>query len=78
MALVCIRDHLDRIEAEMAKGLLAANGIEATISADDCGGTQPPLQLAGFVRLLVQEEDEESALEILRSAEEDEEGDPPD
>ncbi len=62
-----------RYEAEMAKGLLHEQGIESMIAADDCGG-----QLMGLssirrtgVKLLVREEDEDKAIEVLKVLETD-------
>jgi len=62
-----------RYEAEMAGGLLLEQGIESMISADDCGG-----QLMGLsslrksgVKLLIREEDEEKAMEVLKVLETD-------
>lgn len=53
--------------ADLAAALLASNGIEAHISADDAGGTYPVLQLLQGVRLLVESEDEARAREILEA-----------
>ena len=55
----------NRIEAEMAAGLLEAEGIEAMVMADDAGGTYPMLQFVRGVRLMVYREDEARAREIL-------------
>jgi hypothetical protein len=55
----------NRIEAEMAAGLLEAEGIEALVMADDAGGTYPMLQFVRGVRLIVFKEDEARAKEIL-------------
>ena len=53
------------VEAEVAKHLLAANGIHAAVMADDAGGLLPPL--TNEVRLVVLEEDAELARQILDS-----------
>ena len=55
----------NRIEADMAAGLLEAEGIEAWVMADDAGGTYPMLQFVRGVRLMVFKEDEARAREIL-------------
>ena len=39
-----------RIEAELIVGMLRSNGVSAVLSADDAGGQEPQLQLAGFGR----------------------------
>jgi hypothetical protein len=49
----------------MAAGLLEAEGIQTFISADDAGGAYPPLQYVRGVRLIVFQEDERRAREIL-------------
>ena len=64
--LICIKNYNNRIEAELVKGLLEASGIEAIISADDCGGMRSHLLLGtNGTRLLVKEEDAQKALEVL-------------
>ena len=64
--LICIKNYNNRTEAEIVKSLLEASGIEAVVSADDCGGMRPHLLLGtNGTRLLVKEEDAQKALEIL-------------
>lgn len=64
--LSCIKTYNNKVEAEIAKGLLEANGIKAIVSVDDCGGMRPHLQLSVWgVRLLVKREDAQKALEVL-------------
>lgn len=62
--LVTAGTYPNRIEAEIAQGALAAAQIEAMVSADDAGGTQPGLWMGG-VRVLVRAEDAEQAAKIL-------------
>ena len=62
---VVLETFPNRIEAEMAAGLLEAEGIEAWVMADDAGGTYPMLQFVRGVRLMVAQEDEARAREIL-------------
>jgi hypothetical protein len=62
---VVLETFSNRIEAEMAAGLLEAEGIEALVMADDAGGTYPMFQFVRGVRLLVFKEDEARAKEIL-------------
>ena len=65
--LVNIKTFLYRHEAEMAKGLLAEENIEAMISADDLGGYRPHLAFGmRGVRLLVKKEDVQKAQEIIK------------
>jgi hypothetical protein len=56
----------NRIEAEMAAGLLESEGVPALVLADDAGGAYPSLQFVRGVRLLVAAEDQYRAREILR------------
>ena len=49
---------------EMAKGLLESNGIKACVSGTDL---QPTVELAAGIRLWVNEEDKEKAIDILKS-----------
>ncbi|HEV8598983.1 MAG TPA: DUF2007 domain-containing protein [Gemmatimonadales bacterium] len=55
--MVVLKTYTNRAEAELAQGILQANGIDALVSSDDAGGMQPWLQLALGVRLLVHHED---------------------
>jgi hypothetical protein len=61
---VVIRHFLNVIDAELAQGALQAAGIDAVVSADDCGGMRPHLQV-GRVALLVRPEDAEEAVRVL-------------
>ena len=56
-----------RIEAELIVGMLRSNGVRATVSADDAGGQQPPLQVGG-VRVLVPRSDAEAARRLIATA----------
>ena len=70
--LVTVKTFMQRHEAEMAKGLLDEQGIESTISADDCGGYRPHLSLGmGGVKLLVKKEDIEKTQEIFKILEDE-------
>jgi hypothetical protein len=62
---VVVEKFSTRLEAQMAAGLLEAEGIYAFISADDAGGAYPPLQYLRGVRLIVFPEDAKRAREIL-------------
>ncbi len=61
-------------EADMAKSALEAAGIECMIRADSAGGVTPHLAWStGGYKLLVHEEDEDTAREVLQLPDEDEE-----
>jgi predicted Fe-Mo cluster-binding NifX family protein len=62
---VVLETFPNRMAAEMAAGLLASEGIEALVLADDAGGAYPMLQFIRGVRLLVAPEDRYRAREIL-------------
>ena len=62
---IVLETFSNRIEAEMAAGLLESEGIEAMVRADDAGGAYPMLQFVRGVRLMVAQEDEARAREIL-------------
>jgi hypothetical protein len=55
------------IEAEIAKGRLVENGIDAVITKDDCGGMMPNFQLTEGVRLRVAPEQHRMAEELLQN-----------
>ena len=63
--MVVLKTYTSRAEAELAQGILQANGIEAMVSSDDAGGMQPWLQQALGVRLLVHHEDALRAAWVL-------------
>lgn len=63
-----IGNFLHRVDADIARGALEAEGIEATVAADDAAGTRPHLWMSG-VRIWVRAEDAERAKSILREAE---------
>ena len=60
-----IRSFSDRGEAEIARGLLEAEGIPAALSADDFGKTGPALDISTGIQLVVEGEDADRALELL-------------
>ena len=66
--LICIKTYATRMDAELAKAVLEANGVPAMVSADDLGGWFPgmPLPYGGGVRLLVPKEHVEEAAEVLK------------
>lgn len=61
-----VRTYGSEMEAELARTHLRAAGIESFILKDDCGGMEIPLQLTNGVRLTVNDEDLEFALEVLK------------
>ena len=67
--VVCAKRYDNRIEAEMAKGFLESNSIEAIVSADDAGGMRPHLLVGTAVRLLVKQEDIAKARQLLENIE---------
>ena len=52
-------------EADLARAILAANGIEAAVLRDDAGGMLPAMSLLSEIRLVVAPEDAEAAREVL-------------
>lgn len=60
----------DNLSAQLAASRLRASDIDVTLIADDAGATYPSLQMVRGVRVLVAEQDEEAALEILEGADE--------
>jgi hypothetical protein len=65
---VPVADVASRAEADLIVGLLQSNGVTASVSADDAGGTEPQLQLQG-VRVLVAPSDEAAARRLLAGIE---------
>lgn len=60
-------------EAEIAKGLLIANGIPCQLIIDDVGGMYPQMHLGEGMRLIVPEQFAEAAQKLLASFEQGDE-----
>jgi hypothetical protein len=71
VTLVVIDSFSDKAFAEAAVSLLASEGIDAWIRADDAGGGLPNLDFAKGARVLVAEVDAERARGILNTAAEE-------
>lgn len=67
---VVVESFSDKSFAEAAADLLAGEGIDAFIVADDAGGLLPNLDFARGVRVLVAPEDLERAAAILAPVDE--------
>ncbi|HTC23582.1 MAG TPA: DUF2007 domain-containing protein [Gemmatimonadales bacterium] len=65
MASVIVRRFMNEPDADLARAILAANGIEARILRDDAGGMLPAMSLMSELRLVVAAEDADAAVEIL-------------
>ena len=62
--LIEVIECFNTSDAELARAHLAAEGIDATVAADDIGGMYPGVSL-GNIRLLVRHEDLDQAKQIL-------------
>jgi hypothetical protein len=67
MARVVVRRFMTESEADLARAILAANGIEAFLLRDDAGGMLPAMSLMSEIRVVVAPEDAEAAREILEA-----------
>jgi hypothetical protein len=67
MNRVVIRRFQNGAEADLAKAILEANGIEAAVLRDDAGGMIPAMSLMSDIRLVVAPEDAEAAREVLEA-----------
>lgn len=67
---VCVAEVGNRVEADMMVGFLRTHGINAHVSADDAGGTDPIYQMAFGVRVLVAAAQEQEARRLLAEANE--------
>jgi hypothetical protein len=63
--LVTIRTFVDEFEANLAKSLLEAAGIDSMLGRDDCGGMRPSLTWAQGIKLVVRSDDAERAAAVL-------------
>ena len=65
--VVVVKTYPNRMEADLARSLLEANGVRAFIEADDAGGAYP-FPLSGHmkgVKLLIKKADEKKAHHLL-------------
>jgi hypothetical protein len=65
MQRVVVRRFMSEAEADLARAILAANGIEAALLRDDAGGMLPAMSLLSEIRLVVAPDDAEAAREVL-------------
>jgi hypothetical protein len=72
---VIVKSFTDKGEAEIARGLLDAEGINAAITADDLGSEGPGLTFGRPINLVVEAADADRAAELLDQAAEDAGGD---
>jgi Putative prokaryotic signal transducing protein len=70
VTLITIGTFGTRDEAEIVQGLLATEGIDSTIRADDAGGAYP-FVLSGGAQVLVDESDAAVASELLANRTDD-------
>jgi hypothetical protein len=63
--LIPIKAFPTRMEADLAKAILEANGIGAVLQADDAGGMRPGLGSLQRIRILVAASDVTGALGLL-------------
>lgn len=64
-ALRIVRTFPNDVEAELARAVLGAHGIESVIIRDSAGGMMPWLNTLHPVRLAVRQEDAELAERLL-------------
>ena len=64
-SIIPIKSYSSRMDADLAKAVLEANGIEAIVSADDAGGMEPWLATSQHIQILVREEDASVARDLL-------------
>lgn len=56
-----------RVEADIVCGKLAAYGIRAMTQQDDEGGTNPAMALSLGIKVVVEDDDYEAAVQLLKS-----------
>lgn len=64
--LVVVGTYLTGLDADLARSVLEAAGVDCMVRADDCGGLRPHLWMGG-IELLVRREDRARAEEVLDS-----------
>lgn len=63
--LTAVTTFPNRSSAEVARGVLESEGIEARLTADDAGGLHPELALNQGVRLVVRSHEVDEARAVL-------------
>ncbi len=74
--MAVVGTYLNEVEAEMAQHLLETEGIKAVVQKDNCGGMYPQLVLLRGIKVLVGNDDEQKALEMLESNNKDQQCEP--
>ena len=67
-ALVAVAAFNYRQDAELAASFLQANGVEAAVFGDDCGGTDPRIGFSSRARVMVPEGQAALAATLLDQA----------
>ena len=67
--IVLLKIFPNDFEAQTAKAQLEEAGIVCLMSGDNEGGMAPHLSLTGGIRILVNDKDLESAIEVLKAME---------
>ena len=66
--MILLHNFNSRLDAELAQSLLASEGIETLIQADDMGGYRPYLSLISGANLMLLDHTKlEDAVELLKS-----------
>ncbi len=66
--LVCVKTFNTRLDADLARAVLASHGITSAVCGDDCGGSVVELvPTSGGIRLVVSQSDTRAAARILRT-----------
>ena len=63
--VVSVKAYSSRVDADLAKAVLDANGIRAFVAGDDAGGMEPWLGPAQHIQVLVNEQDASLARQLL-------------
>lgn len=66
MKLVLAAEYNDEMTANIAKGMLEANGIQSIVEGSNMVSLHPGAQIWNPVRLMVRDEDLEAAKDLLR------------
>jgi hypothetical protein len=69
MEEVVVKVFMNYIDAQLAKEVLDAEGINCFVQSDNYGGMMPALNLSEGVKLIVNEYNYERAVEILKAME---------
>lgn len=67
---IVLETFINEVEAQEACAQLTARGLDALVEGDNCGGMRPHFDYSIGVKVLVREQDQDQARDLLRATDE--------